>query len=537
MPLLLRRAVRRRVPHRDRRAGLHPRDRNRVSRRQRPDDPRRQPPRGHVRARLPGREPVRGACVRGPIDAPSRSGRSSASRWTPSGTPGARSSSRGPRPASASRSSARARGPRLRRRAAEGRHRGHDLRVAAPGGRPLLLRHRAVAARPGDDRVRGDGSGAGGAEIRLGTRVGEHGPPRSSSPASTPSSSPWAWARAAASASQRGPRRRDRRPGSPRAGRHRRARRHGAWVAGRRDRRRQHRAGRRGRGDPARRRGVTVFYRRGEAEAPAYPHAIELARSLGVRFQSLSAPVEISGADGRVSGTRSTRCSSARPTSRPASPPSCPAPASVELDAVVVATGQEAVERLSTNSWSRPQRPRHRRPATGRTDNPRVWAGGDVVNGGREVVDAVQQRARSRPGRSRRRSASRRAVARRVIRPSPPPTAHPASAWRPRWPASRAPTRSGSPARRPPTRASRSCARSTPAGAAPSGRRSAIRSSTPRAARLARRGQPAHGGLQQHRAHHRPAARGEPARDPRGEEALPGPRADRLADGRVEGRA
>ena len=29
-------------------------------------------------------------------------------------------------------------------------------------------------------------------------------------------------------------------------------------------------------------------------------------------------------------------------------------------------------------------------PATGRTDNPRVWAGGDVVNGGREVVNAVQ---------------------------------------------------------------------------------------------------------------------------------------------------
>jgi len=47
---------------------------------------------------------------------------------------------------------------------------------------------------------------------------------------------------------------------------------------------------------------VTVLYRRGEAEAPAYPHAIELARSLGVRFHFLVAPVEITGTDGRVTG-------------------------------------------------------------------------------------------------------------------------------------------------------------------------------------------------------------------------------------------
>ena len=70
-------------------------------------------------------------------------------------------------------------------------------------------------------------------------------------------------------------------------------------------------------------------------------------------------------------------------------------------------------------------------------------------------------------------------------------------------------TRSGWPRRRRPTPATRSCAPSTPAGAARCGRRSASRSRTCRAAsaRIALQGH-ARDRLQQHRAHHRPAARG-----------------------------
>jgi glutamate synthase (NADPH/NADH) small chain len=30
-------------------------------------------------------------------------------------------------------------------------------------------------------------------------------------------------------------------------------------------------------------------------------------------------------------------------------------------------------------------------PATGRTGNPKVWSGGDCVNGGKEVVNAVAE--------------------------------------------------------------------------------------------------------------------------------------------------
>ncbi len=139
---------------------------------------------------------------------------------------------------------------------------------------------------------------------------------------------------------------------------------------------------------------VTVFYRRSEAEAPAYPHAIELARSLGVRFAWLTAPVEISGRDGRVSGATFDRMRLGAPdrSGRPAPTRVPDGEFSVALDSVVVATGQESVERLVQEFGVASRGDRVTTdPATGRTDEPRVWAGGDLVNGGREVVHAVQE--------------------------------------------------------------------------------------------------------------------------------------------------
>ena len=55
-------------------------------------------------------------------------------------------------------------------------------------------------------------------------------------------------------------------------------------------------------------------------------------------------------------------------------------------------------------------------------------------------------------------------------------------------------------------------------------------------ARRAALARPAADGPQQHRAHHRPAAGDEPARDPRGQEALSEARRHRVADGGVEAR-
>ncbi len=139
---------------------------------------------------------------------------------------------------------------------------------------------------------------------------------------------------------------------------------------------------------------VTVFYRRSEAEAPAHPHSIELARALGVRLRWLAAPVEITGTDGRVSGAVFDVMRLGAPDRR-GRPTPHRVPGSrfaVELDAVITAIGQEAVPRLVDDFAVGMRGGRVAvEPATGRTDNPRVWAGGDLVNGGREVVHAVQE--------------------------------------------------------------------------------------------------------------------------------------------------
>jgi dihydropyrimidine dehydrogenase (NAD+) subunit PreA len=139
---------------------------------------------------------------------------------------------------------------------------------------------------------------------------------------------------------------------------------------------------------------VTVFYRRGETEAPAYPHAVALARSLGVRLQWLAAPVELTGENGHVSGAAFDSIQLGEPdaSGRP-TPHRVPGSRfAVELDSIIVATGQESLERLVDDFAVSLRGGRVTvDPATGRTDNPRVWAGGDLVNGGREVVNAVQE--------------------------------------------------------------------------------------------------------------------------------------------------
>ncbi len=138
---------------------------------------------------------------------------------------------------------------------------------------------------------------------------------------------------------------------------------------------------------------VTVYYRRTEAEAPAHPHALELARSLGVRFRWLAAPSGIAGDAGRVESVRfeAMRLGDAGPDGRRVPSPVPGGGFDAPLDTVIVAIGQQPVTDLlheagvaHDDGWIAADR------VTGRTSHPRIWAGGDAVNGGREVVDAVE---------------------------------------------------------------------------------------------------------------------------------------------------
>ncbi len=139
---------------------------------------------------------------------------------------------------------------------------------------------------------------------------------------------------------------------------------------------------------------VTLFYRRTEREAPAYAHAIELARTLGVRFRWLAAPIEIHRANRRVAEVEfdTMRLGEPDQSGRRTSQPIAGERFTVALDTLIVAAGQDEAAGILDGFGLV-----HRDgrvvvdPRTGRSSNPRVWAGGDVANGGREVVHAVEE--------------------------------------------------------------------------------------------------------------------------------------------------
>ena len=137
---------------------------------------------------------------------------------------------------------------------------------------------------------------------------------------------------------------------------------------------------------------VSLIYRRGEAQMPAYPHEVAEARHEGVHCEWLTEPVRFLGSD-RVTGVelRRTRL---RPD-----PSGRPRPESLEgtefvlpVDTVVKAVGQQPRSELF--SWVDGLTLRNGRPEvdpeTGRTSNPVYYAGGDVVNGGATVVESVR---------------------------------------------------------------------------------------------------------------------------------------------------
>ena len=137
---------------------------------------------------------------------------------------------------------------------------------------------------------------------------------------------------------------------------------------------------------------VTLYYRRSVAECPAYPHAIDLARSLGVTIKWLTAPVEICG-DGSVWALEleAMRLGEPDASGRRRPEPIAGSRFEVPVDTVIRAVGQHGpTDVLAALSVPVGSGVALTEDASGRTVNPRVWAIGDVVNGGAEVVNAAQ---------------------------------------------------------------------------------------------------------------------------------------------------
>lgn len=148
---------------------------------------------------------------------------------------------------------------------------------------------------------------------------------------------------------------------------------------------------------------VYCVYRRSEAEMPAFTYEFELAKKDGVIFFWQAQPVRVAGGKGVVTGLECVRTRLSAPDKRGRRTPE-PIPGTeftLDVDMVVRAVGQKpvteflrAVKGIELTEEGRVVVDEK----TGQTGHPKYFAGGDCVNGGREVVDAVAEGMRAARG-------------------------------------------------------------------------------------------------------------------------------------------
>lgn len=140
---------------------------------------------------------------------------------------------------------------------------------------------------------------------------------------------------------------------------------------------------------------VYLIYRRGEPEMPAFAYEYQLAKQDAVVFLWQTQPVRIVGSNGAVIGIECVRTELGPPDEKGRRTPVQVAGTEfvLEVEMVVRAVGQQPVTEplraikgleLHKNGTVKVNE-RHQ------TGNPRFFAAGDCVNGGKEVVDAVAE--------------------------------------------------------------------------------------------------------------------------------------------------
>ena len=138
---------------------------------------------------------------------------------------------------------------------------------------------------------------------------------------------------------------------------------------------------------------VTILYRRGEAELPAFRYEYELALRDQVQFLWHAQPVRILGENGHVTAVECQR-TRLRGTGREARVEAIlGSEFQLGADQVVSAIGQAPLAKLlsSLPGVTVRQGRVQVNPDHFQTQNPRYFAAGDCVNGGAEVVDAVAE--------------------------------------------------------------------------------------------------------------------------------------------------
>jgi glutamate synthase (NADPH/NADH) small chain len=138
---------------------------------------------------------------------------------------------------------------------------------------------------------------------------------------------------------------------------------------------------------------VHLFYRRTEKEMPAFSFEYDHSKVEGVQFHWLAQPIGILEHEGHAAAVKFMRTALGQPdaSGRRKAEPVPGSEFDFPCDLVIPALGQSRLTTLlhSTRGIDLKGGSIVVDRATGRTANPRYFAGGDCVNGGREVVDAV----------------------------------------------------------------------------------------------------------------------------------------------------
>ena len=136
---------------------------------------------------------------------------------------------------------------------------------------------------------------------------------------------------------------------------------------------------------------VTILYRRTQEEMPCTTAELDLAKLDGCKIIWLAAPKGIIGANGHVTHLV---CDMMQLSAPDASGRRAPVPTgetfTLEVDMVIKAAGQTPFEALVQQAQLAHRQGRITIDEHTATNIPGVFAGGDCVNGGKEVVDAVQ---------------------------------------------------------------------------------------------------------------------------------------------------
>ena len=136
---------------------------------------------------------------------------------------------------------------------------------------------------------------------------------------------------------------------------------------------------------------VTMLYRRTKDEMPCTQEELDIAMLDGCEITWLAAPKEILGKDGKVNALVASVMKLGEPdASGRRSPVATGETFTLEVDMVIKAAGQMPFEKLVSANGLQHKSGKISLNGNATTNLDGVFAGGDCVNGGKEVVDAVQ---------------------------------------------------------------------------------------------------------------------------------------------------